>query len=134
MIFNIKYFTLLYINKKTSHIIKFLTCFLIDDNRIQRNPLSRIFMPTSVERALVYVSENEQFLVGAALLTPEYALSLARFFKNYIGDDIPTSNLSVGTDEPFLVYREFNHHLVEKVVGDGCGETHSLAIITVSTF
>ena len=87
-----------------------------------------------MERALVYVSENKKFLVGAALLTPEYALSLARFFKNYIGDDRPTSNLSVGTDKPFPSYCKFNHHLVEKVVGDGCDETHSLAIITVSTF
>ena len=86
------------------------------------------------ENALLYVTEHQKFLVGAALLTPEYALSLARFLKEYIKNGLSTSSLSVGTDVPFSRYRDFKHYLVEKVVGDECGENHSLAIITVSTF
>ena len=92
------------------------------------------FEAFDMENALLYVTEHQKFLVGAALLTAKYVLSLARFFKDYIENGRSTSSLSVGTDVPFLEYRDFKHYLVEKVVGDECDKNHSLAIITVSFF
>ena len=90
---------------------------------------------TEPKNALVYLVEDGEYLVGAALLSDKCVLVPYSSVEDYIEKELKINNLFVGTGQPFEEYCKGDLHNVIKVVGDKNIQDLSryIALVIVST-
>ena len=90
------------------------------------------------EKSLVYIIYCEQILIGGALLTDKYALTLAAFLKDFINDKRLLENLFLGIGVDTFNASDTDHHNnIIDIVEDGqdtIDDLRRLAVITVSNY